>query len=107
MAELGRQTGPPATEYKANHLLREKHRSALVWLLGPSSPLPGHAHVYLLDKEFFVVGKAIELFVGGVDRALAVGLEQDEPHRALAITVRRARPGALRPPQGGGVPGGG
>lgn len=52
-----------ALEYKAYLILRERHRAALVWLLGPSGPLHGHAHVYLVDKAFLVVSKAIELLV--------------------------------------------
>lgn len=38
----------PALEYKANHLLRSKNRSTLEWFL--TVPLPGHAHVHLIDK---------------------------------------------------------
>ena len=50
IAELRRRIRSPATEYKANHLLREKHRRTLVWLLGPDAPLLGHARVHLVDK---------------------------------------------------------
>jgi len=48
-------------EYKANHLLRQKNRSVLVWLLGPSGPILGHSKVYLIDKEFFVAGKIADV----------------------------------------------
>ncbi|MFS1304056.1 DUF3800 domain-containing protein [Streptosporangium longisporum] len=51
----------PAVEYKANHLLREKHRAVLEWLLGPSGPIHGNAHVHLVDKEFLLVGRLVEL----------------------------------------------
>jgi hypothetical protein len=34
--------------YKANHLLREKHRATLEWLLA------GYGHVFLIDKAFYV-----------------------------------------------------
>ncbi|MET9342708.1 DUF3800 domain-containing protein [Nonomuraea sp. NPDC003804] len=51
----------PTTEYKAFILLRSKHRQARAWLLGPSGPLLGNAHVYLIDKAFFVVRTVIEL----------------------------------------------
>ncbi|GAA0812839.1 DUF3800 domain-containing protein [Spirilliplanes yamanashiensis] len=50
VAELRRRIRSPATEYKANHLLREKHRRVLVWVLGPDGPLLGHARVHLVDK---------------------------------------------------------
>src|SRR5688572_25420257 len=55
LAELRDRIRSPAREYKANHLLREKHRAVLAWLLGPAGPLHGpgrtHGHVYLIEKE--------------------------------------------------------
>jgi hypothetical protein len=67
--EIRSRIRSPALEYKANHLLREKHRSVLRWLLGPSGPIHGHAHVQLTDKAFFVVGRVIDLLVGEADEA--------------------------------------
>lgn len=51
LAELRRRIRSPAVEYKANHLLRAKHRRVLEWFLGPSGPVHGRAHVYLVDKK--------------------------------------------------------
>ncbi|MET8246437.1 DUF3800 domain-containing protein [Streptomyces sp. NPDC005202] len=62
----------PAEEYKATHLLREKHRAVLEWLLSPSGPLYGHAHADLTEKAFFVVDRALDLLLG--DSAEAVTL---------------------------------
>jgi hypothetical protein len=62
--ELRARIRSPALEYKANHLLREKNRSALVWLLGPSGPIHATARVYLTDKTFFLISKVIELLTG-------------------------------------------
>ncbi|MFI7296300.1 hypothetical protein [Streptomyces sp. NPDC050121] len=59
----------PAEEYKANHLLREKHRAVLEWLLSTSGPLYGHAHVHLVEKAFFVVDRAVDLLLGAPDAA--------------------------------------
>ncbi|MFI7498286.1 hypothetical protein ACIBVL_07150 [Streptomyces sp. NPDC049687] len=53
----------PAEEYKANHLLREKHRAVLEWLLSESGPLYGHAHVHLVEKAFFVVDRTADLLL--------------------------------------------
>jgi hypothetical protein len=64
--ELRNRIRSPATEYKANHVLREKHRPVLLWLLGPSGPLHGNAHVQLVDKAFFLVSKVIDLLVEDV-----------------------------------------
>ncbi len=62
----------PATEYKANHLLREKHRDVLEWLLSPSGPIDGHAHVHLTEKAYFVVDRAVDLLLGDGTQALAL-----------------------------------
>ncbi len=64
ITELRRRIRSPAQEYKANHLLREKHRPVLEWLLGRQGPICGNAHVHLVDKTFLLVGKVIDLFVG-------------------------------------------
>ena len=59
--------GSPATQYKAGHLLRGKHRAALEWFLGPDGPLPGRGSVFLLDKAHFVAVELAALL--GVDPA--------------------------------------
>ncbi|MFI6326027.1 DUF3800 domain-containing protein [Nonomuraea sp. NPDC050556] len=59
----------PATEYKANHLLREKHRAVLVWLLSPDGPISGHARVYLVDKAYFAASRMLDLLGSDEDRA--------------------------------------
>ncbi|MFD8494546.1 DUF3800 domain-containing protein [Amycolatopsis sp. NPDC059657] len=56
LRELRGRIRSPAVEYKANHLLRSKHRAVLVWLLGPSGPIHGLARVHLTDKALFVAG---------------------------------------------------
>lgn len=61
LRELRRRIRSPAVEYKANHLLRSKHRPVLVWLLSPSGPIHGHARVHLTDKALFVAGTIAEL----------------------------------------------
>lgn len=79
----------PALEYKSNHLLREKHRSVLEWLLGPLGPIHGNAHVHLTDKTFYVVGKIIDLLVDEVTYAASIGLYQDQRAKAMAVTLYR------------------
>jgi hypothetical protein len=61
----------PAEEYKATHLLREKHRAVLEWFLSPGGPLHGRAHVDLTEKAFFVVERAVTLLLGGAADAAA------------------------------------
>jgi hypothetical protein len=73
MREIRSRIRSPAEEYKANHLLREKHRSVLVWFLGTAGPIHGTAHVHLTEKPFFVV-----------DRVMAL-LTDEDPAAALAL----------------------
>lgn len=80
--ELRARTRSPAQEYKASVVLRERNRAALCWLLGPTGPLPGHAHVHLTEKAFFVVGGVVDLLVGGSTdsvEAMAAHLYQQGP----------------------------
>ncbi|WP_336216319.1 DUF3800 domain-containing protein [Nonomuraea sp. LPB2021202275-12-8] len=77
----------PATEYKANHLLRGKHRAVLEWLLGPSGPILGNARVYLIDKTFYAVVKAVDLL------AQATAAER----QAMALTLHREGPRTYGP----------
>lgn len=85
--ELRRRIRSPALEYKANHLLREKHRPVLLWLLGPHGPIHGHAHVHLIDKTFLVVRTLVDALLG-VDAARELyrtGRHAFEPDRWAAF----------------------
>ncbi|WP_030954727.1 hypothetical protein [Streptomyces sp. NRRL S-481] len=62
----------PAEEYKANHLLREKHRAVLEWLLAPEGPIHGRARVHLMEKTYFVVDRAVSLLLGDPAEAAAL-----------------------------------
>lgn len=53
----------PDTEYKANALLRARHRETLEWLLGPRGPLYGRAKVHLVDKAYFVVAEVVSVLL--------------------------------------------
>lgn len=79
LAELRARIRSPATQYKATHLLREKHRPVLTWFLGATGPIHGHGHVFLLDKAAFVRSQFARIF--GFDPA----------DLALANAVLRAR----------------
>ncbi|MEV2272825.1 DUF3800 domain-containing protein [Nonomuraea africana] len=78
--EVRRRAPSPSLEYKSDIIRRSKHRAALMWLLGPSSPLDGNAHVFLIDKAFHVVGRVIDLLpdLGPQQRrAMAVDLYRE------------------------------
>ncbi len=68
LAEARRRVRSPATQYKSNHLLREKNRAALHWFLGPGGPVSGHGHVFLLDKAHFVRVRLGELLGAPIGR---------------------------------------
>ncbi|MEV0713093.1 hypothetical protein [Asanoa sp. NPDC050611] len=78
MAELRARIRSPATEYKANHLLREKHRAVLVWLLGPDGPVHGRAHVLLVDKPRFLLRQVLGQLIDAPERAATLPVT-DEP----------------------------
>ncbi|MFE9441903.1 hypothetical protein ACFYO2_23500 [Streptomyces sp. NPDC006602] len=78
----------PAEEYKANHLLREKHRAVLEWLLAPAGPLHGQAHVHLTEKAFFIVDRAVGLLLGDGNG----GHDHDGDSSVEAVTLFREGP---------------
>jgi hypothetical protein len=71
-------------EYKSAEILRPRRRPIVLWLLGPSSPIHGNAHVHLTDTRFFVL-RAWSMLLGG------------QPVRGIACPGRnrRTRPMAL------------
>ena len=98
----------PAQEYKAGHLLREKHRRVLRWLLGPDAPLRGNAHVFLVDKAYFVVRALVTTLLDDDGEATGIvyregprsfGSESWQAFLASANTVLRTkdRLGVLAP----------
>lgn len=70
----------PATEYKANHLLRRRHRDALEWLLGRDGPLYGRSHVHLVDKAYVVIKKVVDVLLA--ERSATAG-----EHEATAAQI--------------------
>jgi hypothetical protein len=90
LAELRRRVRSPATQYKANHLQREKHRAVLVWFLGPGGPLAGRSHVYVIDKVYFLLGKLADVLLADPG---GPGLAADGPARALSAALYAGRPG--------------
>ncbi|MGP4101324.1 hypothetical protein [Nonomuraea sp. KM90] len=91
IGELRERAPTPADEYCAGHVLRGKHRAALLWLLGPHGPVLGNVRVFLTDKTFYVAGKIAGLLEE--DHAPRIGLD---PHaRATAVTLCREGPRAF------------
>lgn len=92
--EQARRLAPTqATELKAEHLLGRP--GAVDWLLSASGPLDGRAAAYLVDKQYFVVGKVIDLLVEEVTHAAGVDLYAGGRARQMAWALHRNGPRAF------------
>jgi hypothetical protein len=77
-------------EFKSGQFLRgPKAGAALEWLL---AALRGRAHVHLVDKEYFLVTRIVDLLLAEPSYAAGTRLTQD--HRPAALAVYRAGPSA-------------
>jgi hypothetical protein len=73
-------------EFKSGPFLRGPQAGeALEWLL---TALNGRAHVYLVDKEYFLVTRIVDLFL--VEPSYAAGTRLTEVQRPAALTLYRA-----------------
>jgi len=73
-------------EFKSGQLLRGPQAAeALEWFL---AALRGRAHVHLVDKEYFLVTRIVDLFLAEPSYAAGTRLTQD--HRPAALTLYRA-----------------
>lgn len=76
-----------AHEFKSGQFFRGPGAGeALEWLL---AALAGRAHVYLVDKEFFLVTRIVDLLLAEPSYAAGTSLAQD--HRPAALALYRAR----------------
>ncbi len=75
-----------AHELKSRQFLRRpRAREALEWFL---AALKGRAHVHLIDKEFFLVTRIVDLLLAEPSYAAGTRLAQD--HRPAALALYRA-----------------
>ncbi|MGH3188283.1 MAG: DUF3800 domain-containing protein [Streptosporangiaceae bacterium] len=77
---------PSLSEFKSGQFLRGPQAGgALDWFL---AALRGRAHVHLVDKEYFLVTRIVDLFLAEPSYAAGTWLTQD--HRPAALTLYRA-----------------
>ncbi len=76
---------------------RSNRLEALAALLAPQGPLDRRAHVYLVDKHYFVTGKIIDLLLEEHAFARGVNLYEGGLARTLAWTLFNEGPRALGP----------
>jgi hypothetical protein len=80
------------SEFKSGPFLRDPQAAqALEWLL---AALSGRAHVYVVDKEFFLVTRIVDLFL--VEPSYAAGTRLAEEHRPAALSLYRDGPAGGR-----------
>jgi hypothetical protein len=73
-------------EFKSGQFLRGPQAGeALEWFL---AALSGRAHVHLVDKEYFLVTRIVDLFL--VEPSYAAGTRLTKDHRPAALTLYRA-----------------
>ncbi len=102
LREIRDRIRSPATEYKATHLLREKHRTVLEWFLAPGGPVHGAARVHLTEKSFFVLDRLAGVLVDDRGAAAelyrtvreALGAEDGQRFLSVANRLLRTRNGA-------------
>ena len=74
------------SEFKSAQFLRGAQAGeALEWLL---AGLSGRAHVYLVDKEYFLATRIVDLFL--VEPSYAAGTRLTQSHRPAALSLYRA-----------------
>ncbi|MEU7907574.1 hypothetical protein [Actinoplanes sp. NPDC049118] len=79
-------------EFKSGRFLRGPDAGeALGWFL---AALGGRAHVHLVDKEYFLVTRILDLFLA--EPSYAAGTRLAQEHRPAALTLYRARHSAGR-----------
>lgn len=95
IAQIRRLAPSQAPEYKADQILRPTAAAAASWLLAADGPLADRALAYLVDKDYFVVGKVVDLLVEEVAHAAGEDLYANHRARGMALTLHRAGPRAL------------
>ena len=82
-------------EYKSAEILRPRRRPIVLWLLGPSSPIYGNAHVHLTDTRFFVLARMVDVLLGGgTVRGIACP-GRNRRTRPMALALYRSGEGAM------------
>lgn len=98
LAALRTKAPSQAPEFKSKHLLAPGRRDALLWMLGPDGPLLGNASVYLVDKDYFVVGEVVDLLVEELTHERGEDLYGNMRARDMAWALHREGERALGGP---------
>jgi hypothetical protein len=77
-------------EYKSPEILRPRRRPVVLWLLGPTSPIYGKAHVHLTDTRFFVLARLVDVLLGAQAVRGIVCPGQDPHIRPMTLALHRS-----------------
>jgi hypothetical protein len=88
-------SGQQRYEYKASHLLRAKGATDLAGFLGPFGPVYGRARVHLTHKPCFIIGRVLDLFIGGSADAASLGLRPNRRLSSQEAVLCRTGPAAF------------
>jgi hypothetical protein len=95
IAEVQRLAPNQASEYKSRQLLRPGRQKALDWLLAEDGVLVGRARAFVVDKDYFVVAKIVDMLVEEVAHEPGVDLYANDQARTFARTLYRQGQRAL------------
>lgn len=87
MAELRERTGSRATELKADAVVSRAH--VVEWLLSDAGPLWGRAEIVLVDKQYFLVAKVVDLLIEELAHSTGENLYAGNRARRMAWTLFR------------------
>jgi Protein of unknown function (DUF3800) len=78
-------------EYKSPEILRPRRRPVVLWLLGPSSPIYGNAHVHLTNTRFFVLARMVDVLLSGHHPIRGIACPGRNPYtRPMALALYRS-----------------
>lgn len=95
MVGLRRDLRSQAEEIKTEHLMRPSAVPVRSALFSDGGPLYGHALMYLVDKQYFVVAKVIDLLVEELAHSGGYDLYGTDQARVMAHTLYREGPRAF------------
>ena len=92
---IRKDIGATGNELKSKQLLAPRNRDVLHELLSPTGPLAGNANVYIADKNYFIVGKIVDLLVEEEAHDRGVDIVAFGAHREIANALFEKGPGAV------------
>lgn len=90
--EIRTKTETKAKELKSEHVLNSKNKDTVNWLL---KELADQGHIYLIDKQYFIVAKVVDLLVEELTHERGEDLYTSGKAKRMAHDLFTAGPRAL------------